>query len=184
MSNFFDLSKEEQLDFISSHIAEILYRQREEDKLSQVQFLKKYFKYNIYTRKGGKLSLSQLKRYEKNFLDKSFPTTPKKNSEILSIVENFSVLNNLYQEKLDYKCFEKNSLIFTKQLKKLGLLDSIEKATSEVFAMVSLNEAIGETYDKNFKLHWLYHNTKQTLNNVDIPISEYEEMAIPDIYKD
>lgn len=42
------------------------------------EFLKRYFDYNIYTKKTGSLSLSQLKRYEKEFKNNQINTIPKK----------------------------------------------------------------------------------------------------------
>ncbi|HEO1996415.1 TPA: hypothetical protein VAN19_002038 [Streptococcus agalactiae] len=174
MFNFFDLREEKQLEFISSNIAEILYRQRDEDKLSQELFLKNYFGYNRYTKKADYLSLSQLKRYEKNFLRKSSPIIPKKNSEIFNIVKKFSVLNNLYQEKLYHNYFKKDSLRFAEQLEELGLLNCIEKATSGLVAMNQYNVLFGKNYDKITLLDWLFNNAKKGLIGEDIPELIYE----------
>lgn len=174
MLNFFDLREEKQLEFISSHIAEILYRQRKEDRFSQERFLKEYFEYDIYSKKAGKLSLSQLKRYEKNFLRKDSPTTPKKNSEIFNVVKNFSILNNLYREKLYHNYFKKDSLRFAEQLEELGLLNCIEKATSGLVAMNQYNVLLGKNYDKIALLDWLFNNAKQNLIGKDIPELIYE----------
>ena len=67
---FRDLKEEKQREFISKNLAEILCEQRKKDKISMEEFLKRYFDYNIYTKKTGSLSLSQLKRYEKEFKNK------------------------------------------------------------------------------------------------------------------
>lgn len=97
---FRDLKEEKQREFISKNLAEILCEQRKKDKISMEEFLKRYFDYNIYTKKTGSLSLSQLKRYEKEFKNNQINTIPKKNSKVLDIIlKKWNRLPMSYTEK-------------------------------------------------------------------------------------
>ena len=169
MINFEDLKLEIQDEFISSNISEILYRQREKDGLSQERFLEEYFEYNIYTKIAGTLSLSQLKRYEKNYREKSSTIKPQKSSEIFNIIRRFSVTNDLYQRYIYNDYFKEDSFRLAERLEELGLLDCIEKATNGLAGMNEFNIKFGKTYDKNVLLDWLFNNAKKALNGEDIP---------------
>lgn len=174
MINFEDLKLEIQDEFISSNISEILYRQRKKDKLSQERFLEEYFEYNIYTKTAGTLSLSQLKRYEKNYREKSSTIKPQKSSEIFNIIRRFSVTNDLYQREIYNDYLKEDSLRFAKRLEELGLLDCLEKATSGLVAMNYYNSLTGKNYDKYFLLDWLFNNARQGLSGEQIPELIYD----------
>ena len=174
MFHFSDLKKEKQIDFISKNLSEILFKQRHELNLSQEQFLKKFFNYNIYTKKSGYLSLSQLKRYEKEYKKQVPFTVPKKNSKIFDIILNFSVVDTIYIEKIFQYYLKEYSLRFAKQLEELGLLDCLEKATSGLVAMNYYNSLTGKNYDKYFLLDWLFNNARQGLSGEQIPELIYD----------
>ena len=175
MINFEDLKLEIQDEFISSNISEILYRQREKDGLSQERFLAEYFEYNIYTKIAGTLSLSQLKRYEKNYREKSSTIKPQKSSEIFNIIRRFSVTNDLYQREIYNDYLKEDSFRLAERLEELGLLDCIEKATNGLAGMNEFNIKFGKTYDKSVLLDWLFTNANKALNGEDIPQFIYSQ---------
>lgn len=176
MFNFYDLKAEKQNEFISEHLPEILFRQRQQSKLSQQYFLKKYFGYDIYHKKSGILSLSQLKRYEKSYSRKEETTIiPKKNSKIFDVIRDLPMTSDIYKEKVYQHYLEKDSLRFANNLEELGLLDCIEKATSGLVAMNSVNKRFGKHYTQIQLLNWVFANAKKSLIGEDIPELIYED---------
>lgn len=177
--DFQDLKEDIQMEFVSNHLAEILYKQREQDGSSQERFLKKYFKYDIYKKKSGSLSLSQLKRYEKEYKNKSFSTIPKKNSEMLhTVLEKMGiVINELYREELYNELLIKDAERLVYKLKKMGLLDCIEKATELVFAMNEMRASFGfNESSRETLLSLLFTDAKDYLSGRDIGDVIYEDI--------
>lgn len=177
--DFQDLKEDIQMEFVSNHLAEILYKQREQDGSSQERFLKKYFKYDIYKKKSGSLSLSQLKRYEKEYKNKRFSTIPKKNSEMLhTVLEKMGiVINELYREELYNELLIKDAERLVYKLKKMGLLDCIEKATELVFAMNEMRASFGfNESSRETLLSLLFTDAKDYLSGKDIGDVIYEDI--------
>ncbi len=85
---FKDLKEEKKKEFLVQNLAEILYRQRKKDNISQSAFLIKYFERTLDKVNRPLLSLSQLKRYEKEYNNNQLSTIPKKNREALNIVKD------------------------------------------------------------------------------------------------
>ncbi|MEZ7643477.1 hypothetical protein O3672_04180 [Streptococcus chosunense] len=184
---FRDLKEEKQREFISKNLAEILCEQRKKDKISMEEFLKRYFDYNIYTKKTGSLSLSQLKRYEKEFKNNQINTIPKKNSKVLDIIlkKMESIANELYRKKIYMDLLKKDSIILAQNLNELGLLDCIEKSTDNLLAMYMYNKEFGRNYTKEYLLDWLVSNAKKHLSGELMAEVIYEDrLTRHDIHND
>lgn len=168
---FKDLKEEKKKEFLVQNLAEILYRQRKKDKISQSAFLIKYFERTLDKEKRPLLSLSQLKRYEKEYNNNQLSTIPKKNREALNIVKDRmeNTIEEIYKEKLYSDLLKKDSQILASKLHELGLLDCIETSANAITEMIdynkSFNKRASKNYPKQFLLEWLFVNAKKYLNN-------------------
>lgn len=168
---FKDLKEEKKKEFLVQNLAEILYRQRKKDNISQSAFLIKYFERTLDKEKRPLLSLSQLKRYEKEYNNNQLSTIPKKNREALNIVKDRmeNTIEEIYKEKLYSDLLKKDSQILASKLHELGLLDCIETSANAITEMIdynkSFNKRTSKNYPKQFLLEWLFVNAKKYLNN-------------------
>lgn len=187
---FKDLKEEKKREFLVQNLAEILYRQRKKDNISQSAFLIKYFERTLDKEKRPLLSLSQLKRYEKEYNNNQLSTIPKKNREALNIVKDRmeNTIEEIYKEKLYSDLLKKDSQILASKLHELALLDCIEASANAITEMIdynkSFNKRTSKSYPKQFLLEWLFVNAKKYLNNEPLAevIDEGRETR-HDIYK-
>lgn len=182
---FDDIRENAQIDFISKNLPEILFRQRKSEKLSQREFLQKHFEFNKYTNSGGKLSLANLKRYEKSFNKKEHEFHPQKRTvrEIFDTVKAMSVVDEIYKEQLYSNLFDNDSKNLGKNLKQLGLFDCIEEATDVVLVSSKTQEKFGKKHTQNFLLKWIFHNAELALNGKLSASVEKEWETRKDVYK-
>lgn len=182
---FDDIRETVQIDFISKNLAEILFRQRQKDNLSQRKFLQKYFEFNKYTNSGGELSLANLKRYEKAYKTKEYEFRPQKQKvrKIFNTVKAMPVVEEIYKEQLYDNLFENDSKDLGKNLESLGLFDCIEDATDIVLAMRDTQERLGKKYTQNSLLEWLFYNAELALNEKPRGLVEKEWKTRKDVYK-
>ncbi|MGV3161786.1 hypothetical protein ACEF17_01835 [Streptococcus hyovaginalis] len=183
---FDDIRETVQIDFISKNLAEILFRQRQKDNLSQRKFLQKYFEFNKYTNSGGELSLANLKRYEKAYNTKKHEFRPQKQKvkKIFNTVKAMPVVEEIYKEQLYDNLFDNDSKDLGKNLKSLGLFDCIEVGTDRVLAMRAIREQFGEKFTQNTLLEWVFYNAKIELNGKPGAIIKKEWETRKDVYKE
>lgn len=169
-TSFHDLKKEAQENFLLDNFAEILYRQRTNQNMSQQKFLNEYFGY------GKDLSLSQLKRYEKEYNTKNLQTRPKKNSQAVQnvLTKMADLVDKIYKEKIYETLFSEDVQLFGKNLQELGLLDCLEKAAGGLLGMNYWNTITGMENTPDELLERLFINAKRVLHNEPIAELDYE----------